>query len=104
MLYVKLPYCCARARQLVSHKTHRACGRRQSHSHASSLQANNAITAASISSDFISFPGPAGSNSPSFATAEEQSAEKELEESFGTNKNKQVMTATMLIQMRTATL
>jgi hypothetical protein len=32
------------------------------------------------------------------------SAEKELEESFGTNKNKQVMTATMLIQMRTATL
>jgi len=39
--------------------------------HASSLQANNAITAASISSDFISFPGPAGSNSPSFATAEQ---------------------------------
>jgi len=32
------------------------------------------------------------------------SAEKELEESFGTNKNKQVMTATMLIQMRTTTL
>ena len=23
MLYVKLPYCCARARQLVAHKTHR---------------------------------------------------------------------------------
>ena len=39
-----------------------------------------------------------------FGTELMLSAEKELEESFGTNKNKQVMTATMLIQMRTTTL